>query len=121
MGGLRWASEDSVARVTESLSEALGRLYSRGFTHDLLADDGRLRDVTTGERHDPELLAIAEIVRFEGASDPDEQAILFALESPSGRPLGTYATAYGPATPREDVEVVRRIGVKRRATPRSSA
>ena len=107
-----------MAPVTESLSEALGRLASRGFTHDLLADGGRLRDVATGERHDPELLAIAEVVRFEGASDPDEQAILFALEAPSGAPLGTYATAYGPATPPEDVEVVRRIGVKGRAAPR---
>ena len=106
-----------MARVTESLSEALGRLYSRGFTQDLRADAGRLRDVATGERHDPELLGIAEIVRFEGASDPDEQAILFALESPTGRPLGSYATAYGPAMPPEDVEVVRRIGLKRRATP----
>ena len=109
-----------MARVTESLSEALGRLYSRGFTHNLRADAGRLRDLATGERHDPELLAIAEIVRFEGASDPDEQAILFALEAPPGRPLGTWATAYGPAMPPEDVEVVRRIGVKRRATPRTS-
>jgi len=121
MEGLRSAVEGSVSRVTESLSEALVRLQARGFTHDLRADAGLLRDLATGERHDPELLAIAEIVRFEGASDPDEQAILFALETPTGRPLGTYATAYGPAMPPEDVEIVRRIGVKRGATPRSSA
>ncbi len=105
--------------AVETLSAALGRLAARGFTHELVADEGRLRDVVTGERHDPELLAIAETVRFEGASDPDEQAILFALESPSGRPLGTYTTAYGLATPPEDVQIVRRIGVKR-APPRTS-
>jgi hypothetical protein len=101
-----------VVHATETLSEALRRLASRGFVHDLLADDGRLRDAATGERHDPDFLVIAEVVRFEGASDPDEQAILFALETPSGAPLGTYAIAFGPAMAPEDVAVVRRIGSK---------
>ena len=105
----------------ETMSDALRRLAARGFTHELVADDGRLRDVVTGERHDPELLSIAETVRFEGASDPDEQAILLALESPSGRPLGTYATAYGAATPPEAVRVVRRIGLRSSAARHSSA
>jgi hypothetical protein len=104
----------------ESMSAALGRLAARGFTHELRADAGRLRDVETGEQHDPELLAIAETVRFEGESDPDEQAILLALESPSGRPLGTYATAYGPVAPPEDAEILRRIGAKR-ARPRTTS
>jgi hypothetical protein len=102
-----------VERTLESMSDAIGRLGRRGFAHELIADGGRLRDVQTRERYDPELLAIEEIVRFEGASDPDEQAILFALASPSGQPLGTWATAYGPAMPPEDVEVVRRLGAKR--------
>jgi hypothetical protein len=101
-----------VVHATESLSEALRRLASRGFVHDLLADDGQVRDTATGERHDPEFLVIAEVVRFEGASDPDEQAILFALATASGAPLGTYATVYGPAMPATDVAVVRRIGMK---------
>jgi hypothetical protein len=104
----------------ESMSAALHRLAARGFTHELVADDGRLRDVVTGERHDPELLSIAETVRFEGASDPDEQAILFALEASPGRPLGTYATAYGPAMPPEDAPVVRRLGLKR-TPPRTAS
>jgi hypothetical protein len=98
---------------TETLSQALARLGSRGYSHDLVADGGELRDAASGERHDPALLRIAEIARFEGASDPDEQAILFALDSAEGRPLGTYATVYGPAMPPGDVEVVRRLGSKR--------
>jgi hypothetical protein len=96
----------------ESLRAALARLARSGFTQALVADGGRLRDTATGERYAAELLGIAEVVRFEGASDPDEQAILFALSSPAGRPLGTWATAYGPAMPSEDVEIVRRLGAK---------
>ncbi len=96
----------------ESLSAALRRLTAGGFTRTLRAEDGKLRDVSSGELYDPELLGIAEIVRFEGESDPDEQAALFALRSPAGRPLGTFAVAFGPATPPEDARVMRRLGEK---------
>ena len=96
----------------ESLSEALDRLSKRGFRSGLRAQDGSLRDLDTGEYYDPELLRIDEIVRFEGESDPDEQAILFALQSPGGKALGTYSVAFGPATPPDDGEVIRRLGRK---------
>jgi hypothetical protein len=98
---------------TESLSDALERLGDRGFTHALRAEQGGLRDVATGESHDPAHLLIDEVVRFEGESDPDEQAVLFALRSPGGAPLGTLATVFGAAMPPEDGEVVRKLGGKR--------
>jgi hypothetical protein len=101
-----------MGHAIESLRDALARLAARGYGHELIADGGLLRDRETGDRHDPALLAIAEIARFEGASDPDEQAILYALADASGHPLGTYATVYGPITPPDDVEVVRRLGAK---------
>ena len=96
----------------ESLSHAIQRLAERGFTHDLRAEDGWMRDLATGECYEPELLTIDELVRFEGESDPDEQAVLFALRSPSGDALGTFSVVFGPAMPPEDGEVVRRLGEK---------
>ena len=103
-----------MARVSkapsETLTESLSRLAARGYAHALFADAGRLRDPVTRGLHDPALLVIAETVRFEGASDPDEQAILFALDSPAGVAIGTYTAVYGPAMPPEDVPVVRRLG-----------
>lgn len=97
---------------TESLSHALDRLAAEGFVHGLRATDGRLRDLTTGDIHDPEYLGIAEVVRFEGDSDPDEQATLFALRSQSGSPIGTYVVVYGAAMPAVDAEVVHRLAKK---------
>lgn len=96
----------------ESLSKALQRLAALGFTRGLRAEQGRLRDLATGEVYDPELLGIAEVIRFEGESDPDEQAVLFALRSPAGTALGTYSVVFGPATPPEDAQVIRRLGKK---------
>jgi hypothetical protein len=96
----------------ESLSEAIRRLVARGFEHGLIAVDGQLRDLATGELFDPKSLSIDEVVRFEGESEPGEQAILFALRSASGGPLGTYTAVYGPAMPAEDAHVVRRLAVR---------
>jgi hypothetical protein len=101
-----------VTGFTESLSQALERLEAEGFTHGLRASDGWLHDLTTGAAHDPEHLRIVEVVRFEGDSDPDEQATLFAVRSQSGRPLGTYVVVYGAGMPPEDAEVVRRLAQK---------
>src|SRR5262249_24575831 len=95
---------------TESLSEALKRLGAKGFTHGLRASHRTLRDLVTGATYPPERLQIEEIVRFEGDSDPDEQATLFALRSQAGSPLGTYVVVYGAGMPQEDAEVVHRLG-----------
>ncbi len=96
----------------ESLSASIQRLNDRGFTHSLRAEEGRIHDLATGEFYDPEILTIDEVVRFEGESDPDEQAVLFALRSPQGAALGTYSAVFGPSMPPEDGEVVRRLGAK---------
>lgn len=107
-------------RSLESMTEAIQRFQARGFTHELRADRGLLREVATGQLHEPEQLGVAEVVRFEGSSDPDEMAILFALEIQPGRPLGTYSTVYGAGTPPEDAEIVRRLG-QRRAPHRTTS
>jgi hypothetical protein len=104
----------------ESLVDAIERLEARGFRHSLRARDGALRVVGTGERHVPDELAIDETVRFEGETDPDEELVLFALRAVDGSPLGTYAVQFGPATLREDAEVVRRLGSRSRPRKRRS-
>jgi hypothetical protein len=93
----------------ESLAEAIARLGRRGFQYSLRAHDGALRVVETGDLLDPEKLAIDEIVRFEGTTDPAEELVLFALKGPDGAPIGTYTSMYGPGTPPEDAEVMHRL------------
>jgi hypothetical protein len=93
----------------ESLAQAMARLETRGFRQTLRACAGALRVVATDARLSPESLRVEEIVRFEGESDPAEEVVLFALRGPDGAPLGTYTAMFGPATPPEDVEIVRRL------------
>ena len=50
-------------------------------------------------------MRIEEIVRFEGASDPGDESILFALSCPCGH-AGLYSAPYGPDATPEDIAVV---------------
>lgn len=92
--------------MMDTLSETLDRLAVAGFVDDLVAVDGELRSVLTHRRVRPEDLRVVEMIRFEGMSDPDDEAIVFALATPDGTPLGTYTVAYGPDTDSTNADVM---------------
>lgn len=94
----------------ETLTEAMRRLRAKGFVHDLRASQGgQLRCGTCGSFSDPENYAITETIRFEGDSNPDDQAILLAVVCPSGC-LAQFSAAFGPTTSALDTEVLQRLG-----------
>jgi len=93
----------------ETLTDAMTRLRAAGYDAELFATDGgQLRCRSCGAQADPTTMTIHETVRFEGDSDPADEAILLALACRCGC-LGQYSAAYGPATPAEDAEVLHRL------------
>jgi hypothetical protein len=50
-------------------------------------------------------MIIDEVVRYEGVSDPDDEAILLALRCHCGR-LGLYVAGFGPSASAADVAVL---------------
>jgi hypothetical protein len=93
----------------ETLSQAQRRLARAGFGDDLVAEDDSLRRVGTGERFDPAELRAVEIVRFEGDSNPDDEALIVAVANRDGTPLGTYTTPYGPAASAAEGVILRHL------------
>ena len=91
----------------ETLSEAIARLEAAGFRDSFRPDAGRLWAEAAARFFAPGALVVEEVVRFEGESDPDDQAILFALRSPAGEVRGTFATGYGPLADPASAEIVR--------------
>ena len=63
--------------------------------------------------HPPESLIVDEIVRFEGITDPDDEAIVFALRCQVHGIRGTYAVPYGAKLPEIDTEMVQRLTAQR--------
>ncbi len=100
----------------ETLSEAIARLEARASATSFRAEqDGRLWAQAAERFFAPEALVVEEVVRFEGESDPDEEAILFALRSPSGDVRGTFTTGYGVGADPASAEIVRGPLALRRA------
>jgi hypothetical protein len=93
----------------EPMLEAVARLRSTGFTHDVTAvPGGRLRCSACGEIGEAGDVTLSETARFEGDSNPDDQSILVALTATCGH-RALYSSAYGPSTPGTDAEVHRAL------------
>ena len=98
----------------ERLACAVDRLTAAGWTHELHAEAGGLRDLATGRLVAPEDLVVDETVRIEGFSDPGDESIVLALHDVQGTLRGTFATAFGTAVAEADAEVLRRLPIVHR-------
>lgn len=87
------AKTDGAARYA-TLADAIDELTRRGFTERFRIVDGRLQALGTGETLGTEDLVIREYHRFEGVSDPDDMAIVYAIEGKGGI-RGTLTDAFG--------------------------
>jgi hypothetical protein len=72
------------------------KLQQDGYTHNFKAtDDGLLQSLDSEEVFKPEQVKIINFFRFEGMSDPEDNSILYVIETDNGL-KGTLVDAYGP-------------------------
>ncbi|MGH2394285.1 MAG: hypothetical protein ACRDGH_12480 [Candidatus Limnocylindria bacterium] len=77
-----------------TLAGVMADLARRGYTEHFTVVDRRLRAVGKRDSFPPDRVTVAEYHRFEGISDPDDMAILYALETWNGI-RGTLTDAFG--------------------------
>src|SRR2546425_767738 len=77
-----------------TLAEAIEEFVGKGFVARFSIVGRRLRVIDTNETLDPGDLVIRGYRRFEGASDPDDMSIVYAVESANGW-HGTIVDAFG--------------------------
>lgn len=77
-----------------TLADALDDLKRRGFSENFRVVGMGLRAVGSGKAFRAKELVIREYYRFEGISDPDDMAIVYAIESHDGT-RGTLVDAFG--------------------------
>jgi hypothetical protein len=78
----------------ETVTEAINGLKQRGYTLDFNLEENELICFEPSLRLHPEDFHIHEVHRFEDNTDPDDQAILFAIENNDGH-KGVLLNAYG--------------------------
>ena len=79
----------------KTLTLCLNKLLLDGYTEDFKASDKGLLSVQHEKTYTPHQIHVVNFYRFEGASDPGDNSILYAIETSDGV-KGTLVDAYGP-------------------------
>jgi hypothetical protein len=78
-----------------TLSETIRKLQLKGYKENIIPKFDHL-ECRSGEiKLDIKDFVVDEIVRFENTSDPDDQAILYAITAPKYNLKGIYSESYG--------------------------
>jgi len=77
-----------------TVTETLHALEQRGFTANFELIGKTFRAVESGKTFIPDELTIVEHHRFEGSSDPEEMAVVYAIQAGDGT-RGVLVDAYG--------------------------
>ena len=95
---------------------AVEALKKRGFTGEFIldAENHRMRNLKSGKNYRPEDMKIVEYHRFEGASNPSDMSIVFAIESDDGN-KGIVVSSYGMYADMKLVEFMDKVKIKERA------
>ncbi|MCC3155339.1 cupin domain-containing protein [Hymenobacter sp. BT770] len=78
-----------------TVTEVLNHLKSKGYTVDFNLAEGYLVDPNNDLRVHPDDFEVDHHYRFEGISDPDDEAIVYAISSPKHGVKGTLVNGYG--------------------------
>ena len=93
----------------EALSTRVDALTAGGWTDQFRAERSGLRSLASHRIHAFEFLVVDAFYRFEGSSDPDDEAILFALTSQADGTRGTWVIPFGPNASALEAEAGRRL------------
>jgi len=98
------------ASGASSVVQLIAHYEQRGFTDQMvLAETAEVTCRTCGTSQRAARYRVRGQRRTEGASDPDDMALVVALECPNCSAKGTLALKYGPDASREEAEVLRQL------------
>src|SRR3954471_16532468 len=97
-------------KTFETLSEAMSDLKTRGYASDFNLHPEWIENVPLNMRLGPSQFHIDEVHRFEGMTNPDDSAVLYAISTPQGV-KGVLVDAYGAYAESLSVEMIKRLRV----------
>jgi hypothetical protein len=95
-----------MAEAPATVLDAVDLLEAEGFGTSFLIRGEGLECGACGNLHDVSTAEVVRVFRFEGPSDPDEEAIVYAIRCPVCGMGGTLVSAFGPGA---DPEVADRL------------
>lgn len=98
--------EPTPAGEADTLTDALTLLAADGYIGDFSAHGRALVCSACGVSHEPATAIVERVRRFEGASDPDDEAIVLALRCPLCGAQGVLVSGYGPSADPDTIDLI---------------
>jgi len=96
----------------ETVSGALADLKNRGFTTDFNIAFDKIQCADTGVCLSPSQFEIVEHHRFEGATDPGDASVVYAIAANDGSMKGVLVSAYGMYSDTINDEMIQKLSVQ---------
>ena len=80
----------------DTVTEAVNGLKNRGYSVDFNLESDCITCQTTPLKLSPDEFSIVEVHRFEGNTDPADEAVVYAIESKHGE-KGVLVNGFGPS------------------------
>lgn len=93
----------------DTVSSAVNGLRQRGFTTDFNLKENCI--VCHDDKFNPEDFEITEVYRFEGNSDPADEAVVYAIESNKGH-KGVLVNGYGISSDPMTNEMAKKLAIQ---------
>lgn len=96
--------------VYDTVSAAVNGLKTRGYDTDFNLSESCL--ICHDDKYDVTDFEVVEVYRFEGNTDPADEAVVYAIESSNGK-KGVLVTGYGATAEGMSAEMVRKLSMER--------
>lgn len=90
----------------ETVSKAIEELRKQGYTTDFNLEENVI--VCNAEKFGADDFEIADVYRYEGNSDPGDEAAVYAIQSSNGL-KGVLVTGYGASSETTSPEMLRKL------------
>ncbi len=94
----------------DTVTEAVNGLKKRGYATDFNLDENCL--ICNSNKFDVNEFEIVEVYRFEGNSDPADEAIVYAIESIDGM-KGVLVSGYGISAEGMSADMAKKLSLNR--------
>lgn len=94
----------------DTVSEAVNGLKKRGYNLDFNLEENCL--ICQDNRFEINHFEITEVYRFEGNTDPSDEAVVYAIESADGQ-KGVLVNGYGISAERMSAEMAKKLTIER--------
>ena len=97
--------------VMRDLTEHLNFALQHGYDQNFQVVGEQLQSIESSKFYAPEDLQIVNFYRYEGISDPDDNSILYIIETREGA-KGTLVDAYGAYSNPDVEEFMKRVSIE---------